>query len=119
MRNGRPGEWTCDDVEGARLQANELSRPRGAKGPTPDQGWQARTRVTAEELQTFKNAVARYLAEELAQRAMVRQAHHRLLFGPSFAPEGKVAAERVAIVRALVALGYLKVRRRRIPEKKR
>jgi hypothetical protein len=107
MRNGRPGEWTCDDVEAARLQANELSRPKGAKGPTPDQGWQARTRVTAEERQAFRNAVATNLAEELAQRAT--------LFGPSFDPEGRVAAQRVSIVRALVALGYLKVRRRRIP----
>ena len=26
-RNNRPGEWTCDDVEGARLQANETARP--------------------------------------------------------------------------------------------
>ena len=24
-----PGEWTCDDLEEARLQANELARPRG------------------------------------------------------------------------------------------
>ncbi len=28
-RNGRPGEWTCDDVEVARLQANETARPWG------------------------------------------------------------------------------------------
>jgi hypothetical protein len=54
---------------------------------------------------------------------MVRQAHLGLLFGGTFDPEGRVAAERVSVVpactapssgqggaagrRALVALGYL------------
>ena len=65
--------------------------------------------------------MAKYLAQELAERPT--------LFGGTFDPEGRVAAERVSVVpacaepersegaagrRALVALGYLKVRRRRM-----
>jgi hypothetical protein len=103
--NGRPGEWTGDDVEAARMQANELSRPRGHKpacrdatcrgagrGSTPDQAWAGRARVTAEEHKAFKEAVAKYLAEELPERLT--------LFGGIFDPEGRVAAERVSVVPA-------------------
>ena len=35
-RNDRPGLWTCDDVEAGRRRANELSRPFGPKGPSPN-----------------------------------------------------------------------------------
>jgi hypothetical protein len=34
-RNDRPGEWTCDDVEGARMMDNETGRPWGVNGLTP------------------------------------------------------------------------------------
>ena len=37
FRNDRPGEWTCDDIEGARLMANQTARPQGHMGPTPDE----------------------------------------------------------------------------------
>jgi len=33
--HGRPGEWTCDDVEAARLLANATARPNGRLAPTP------------------------------------------------------------------------------------
>lgn len=36
-RHGRPGEWTCDDVEAARGIANATSRPLGAARPRPDE----------------------------------------------------------------------------------
>lgn len=39
---GRPGHWTCDDIEAARRQANETGRPWGAHGPTPEEVWNAR-----------------------------------------------------------------------------
>ena len=48
-RRGFAGQWTCDDLEEARLQANELARPRGHRGSTPAEAWEARKRITREE----------------------------------------------------------------------
>ena len=42
FRQGRPGEWTCDDLEGARLMANLTARPQGLYGPTPEEAWSPR-----------------------------------------------------------------------------
>ncbi len=47
-RNNRPGEWACDDVEAARLRANELSRLHGLRGPTPDEVWNNRDPITCQ-----------------------------------------------------------------------
>ena len=47
-RQDRPGEWTCDDVEEARLRGNACSRPRGGHGGTPDQLWSDRIRIGEE-----------------------------------------------------------------------
>jgi hypothetical protein len=33
VRQGRPGEWTLEDAEAARQEANTLGRPWGAHGP--------------------------------------------------------------------------------------
>lgn len=40
--HGRTGQWTCDDVEAARLQANQTARPWGMLGSVPEAPWQAR-----------------------------------------------------------------------------
>jgi hypothetical protein len=34
------GQWSSDDAEAARCQANETARPWGASEPTPDQCWE-------------------------------------------------------------------------------
>jgi hypothetical protein len=39
---GHAARWTSDDLEGARMLANQLARPRGQRGPTSDQAWQDR-----------------------------------------------------------------------------
>ena len=62
-RYGRPAQWTCDDVEAGRLQANELARPRGYPGPTPDELWARRQSLTEEERAAFKAAVQKRQAE--------------------------------------------------------
>jgi hypothetical protein len=38
----RRGIWQSDDLLVARLTANRLTRPWGAKGPTPEESWEAR-----------------------------------------------------------------------------
>ena len=45
-RSGRPGEWSCEDLEAARPEANEMGRPWGSRGGAPDDAWQDRKRVT-------------------------------------------------------------------------
>lgn len=57
-RRGYPGEWTCDDTEAAREQANETARPWGAAGPTPGQRWEERLPISAAERAAFGQAVA-------------------------------------------------------------
>ncbi len=106
-RNGRPGEWTCDDLELARLEANETARPWGMNGPTPEEVWQGRTPITEEERALFARTVVTMREEARRRRekaAIIELARHR-----------EDAIEREAISRALVACGILKLRRRRIP----
>lgn len=105
-RHDRAGEWTCDDVETARLRANELARPRGHAGPSPDELWCGSRQVTAGERHTFGRTVeaerVRHLERALAENA-----------GP-LGDKEQARVERQAIAAALVACGILEVRRRRI-----
>ena len=94
----RPGEWTRDDIERARLRMNEEGRPRGASGPTPNQIWDGRTRIAAEERRRFVAQCARYRGASRAQR------QHR----------EASAIDRSAIAKTLIDQGFLLVRRRRI-----
>ena len=51
--NGHPGEWTLDDLEAARLYANEFGRPRHARSRVPREAWEARARTTLLERSAF------------------------------------------------------------------
>jgi putative transposase len=107
LRRGHPWEWTWDDVEGARLEANAQARPQGLSGPTPDESWSLRPVLLEAERAAFQRTVARYREEGRREQG---------------GPEGEGvdaleqrAVDRVAIRRALVAHGYLLFTRRRIP----
>ncbi len=105
-RHGRAGQWTCDDVEVARLVANQTARPRGFAAPTPDQMWNGDPTVAAAERVALAATVAR-LRTELSQQQ------------PDGVPlacdlRAWASIERIAIGRALIELGYLQLRRRRI-----
>lgn len=101
-RHGRPGEWTCEDVEAARREANETGRPRGLYGPTPEDLWNGRTPIATIERKAFAEMVDTMRAVASGHR-MIELAQHRA-----------DAIEREAVSRALVACGILKLRRRRI-----
>src|SRR5262249_49055184 len=51
-RRGFPGQWTCDDMEAARLQANELARPWGLTGM-----WEMKPSVTVHDTLTKGSCV--------------------------------------------------------------
>jgi hypothetical protein len=101
FRLGRPGEWTCDDAEAARLQANETSRPWGSRGPTPGEVWQTRHPIEAGERLAFRKAVARR-----AQRVRQEQGYapHEHLDHAAWA-----AVHRMALRDVLVAAGLLQI----------
>jgi len=101
-KNGRMGTWTCDDVEAGRLKANEISRPQGPGGPSPDMLWERRPSITARERRAF-------LATLNEERERVEKCH-----GAPRTTRDRKADERQAIQNALERCGYLTVVRRRV-----
>ena len=107
-RHGHAGEWNCEDVEAARLQANELARPWGHNADTPDTSWATRSPICAEDRAAFATSVQQIQAEERQLR------QQDLLEGMPLGPREEKSSRRVDISRALVAHGFLSFRRRRI-----
>ena len=105
-RQDRPGEWTCDDVEAARLMANETSRPGGFHSPTPNERWRIRLLLSTRERETFHDSV------EILRKDVGIELGCLPGIDPGSAMRASI--DRRAITRALVAHGILKLRRRRI-----
>ena len=79
-RNGRPGEWTCDDLEAARREANETARPWGVHGPTPEEVWMSRAPITEGERAVFASTVVKMREEARRRReklGIIELARHR------------------------------------------
>ncbi len=106
-RHGRPGAWTCEDIEAAREQANSFAMPHGENGPTPEEAWQARVPITEQERATFREA----LEKEIAGR---EQEGYDGLEGGALQQE-REKRRREATGAVLVAQGYLSYTGRRIP----
>jgi len=100
-RRGFPGQWTCDDMEAARLQANELARPWGHLGPTPTEAWQARKPITLRDRQQFAGKVQVCLRRNKTRRENASRVR---------------AARREALAQALVEHGLLEVTTRNVPK---
>jgi hypothetical protein len=107
-RQGRPGAWTCADIEAAREEANRFSYPRGVGGPTPAEGWQGRLPISDKERREFIEAVKTELAKREREGYDARE-------GGEQRPTDQATRQREAISAALVAQGYLSYTRRRIP----
>ena len=105
-RHDRAGRWSADDLEAARLQANETARPRGPNGPTPEQAWGARTPIREEARAHFGGELER-CRREVREQAGVP-------VGETVDAETAARWERLALARALVARGLLEIRRRRV-----
>ncbi len=61
----RPGWWTSDNLEHARLEANATALPHGPRGPTPDEAWQARTPIESPERDALLAAYRQQLEHRL------------------------------------------------------
>jgi hypothetical protein len=103
-RAGRPGLWTWDDVEAARLEANATARPRGETGPTPDELWSRRRPTTEAQRRSFVATVA---AEQ-------RGSAPEVAWPELWNDKDREVEDRAAVRRALQTCGYLLYPRRRI-----
>jgi hypothetical protein len=106
-RHDRPGEWTLDDVEAARLRGNELGRPNGLARGTPDAEWGTRSPITEDARRSLLALVAQYELEEAGERGYQR--------GAPLGGDARLSIGRAALSRALCQLGYVQYRGRRIP----
>lgn len=106
VSEGHPHAWKTADVEHARQLANTISRPWGEHGPTPNEAWQARKPIDAEERGKFQAALAKHRAVALLELDLV-EAEQPL----SLADQARL--DRLAMPRALEELGYLTFKRER------
>jgi hypothetical protein len=117
-RAGRPGRWTLDDVEGARVLGNEIGRPEGHPGPTPVERWTTRRRIDPWERRLLAQTVARELDSEAVRRATATPPCPLTASAatPRRRPDDVELASRwrAAVARALVERGLLQFRTRRV-----
>ncbi len=112
VAEGHPQQWTQDDLEAARRLTNGISRPWGARGPTPDESWAGRAPITVTQRSAF--------AQQVTQQR--QEARVELGLGDNTEWDGDAADEvdRHAMGRALEVCGYLtKVEQKCAPRRKR
>jgi transposase InsO family protein len=105
-QEGRPGFWTGEDLLKARLRANRLSRPWGARGATPEETWTARGDLSLDKRENMWQHLKGGSATVLAKREIdptVALSHYT-----------QAEIERIAAQPVLEELGLLHVTRRRI-----
>jgi transposase InsO family protein len=107
LLDGQPGCWTTGLAELARRQANETARPRRLHGLTPDEAWDRRARLRADDRAAFRASVQQYQWEEWQKQEPLAQDQ------PDHWTEATV--DRVALRRALVVHELLLFTRRSIP----
>ena len=101
---GRPGCWTTDDLEHARLQANATALPHGPRGPTPDEAWASRKPITPELRAAMHERYRFHVAALAAEMGIAKEV------SPSKADLARI--DRAAIASALADLDLLNYRRR-------
>jgi hypothetical protein len=114
-RHGHPCEWNCDDLEAARLQANEQAKPWGFTHESPDIRWRERSPIDPALRQNFEQSVQEILVQ------LRQDKQQQLLPGIPLGKRDEASCSRVAIGRALVKHGLLSFRRGRftLPFKQR
>jgi transposase InsO family protein len=103
---GHSDWWSTEDTAAARATLNATIRPWGHTGPTPDERWQSRELLSDAERTSFRTVVA------TNQREVRLEMNYPLDVVLAHYPQA--AVDRIAIQRALVSQGLLKVSRRLI-----
>lgn len=106
-RHGRPCEWTCDDLEAARLYSNELAKPWGFNEPSPEIKWAERSPILPDERWAFHACV------QQSETNLRQLKQSQLLEGVPLGAKDTASVRREAISRALVEHGFLTFRRKR------
>lgn len=106
-RHGRPGRWTWDDVAAAMLEANLFARPRGERGPSPDELWRLRSPIATTERDRFAASVSRQMTLRNPEADSCETSQSEV--------QSMRRSAREAIRLALEECGYLTYSRRRIP----
>ncbi len=104
---GRPTDWTADDLAFAQAEANATARPQGPRGPTPDDLWNQRKPVADSQRTTFAATIERH------RRDIQTREGYPMNGTPTSAKERLM--DRDAIRRALVEHDLLLFSRRRLP----
>jgi len=109
--HGRVTVWSCDDIESACLQANELVVLTRYNGLSPDEVWDGKDPITKEERKDFRKDLQKEredglkeLSDRLSEMANKKER-----------TEAFAKAERDAVRRTLESSGLLTEKRRRIP----
>lgn len=104
-RNGRPGQWTMDDLEGARLLANRRTVDR-TQTRSPEQRFAGRLPITDADRDKIADVVRTARTFRCAQLAIAPEEQSRSITAD--------ALERQAIADALLGLGILTIRSCRV-----
>jgi transposase InsO family protein len=105
---GHAGHWTSADLDRAREIANQIARPRGGHGPTPQQMWESRRPPTLDERTAFGSAVRRL-------ENNIRALDGNAVEAPLDHYE-QAALHRRVLQQVLVESGLLTITRRRITQ---
>jgi hypothetical protein len=88
----------------ARRVRNELGRPWGDRGPTPQDVWQRRKPITSSQRRLLRYSVDHFQNEERTRRGVSKEA----VLGDA----AQASIDRVAIRIAMERLGQLNITRR-------
>jgi transposase InsO family protein len=103
-RDGRPGDWSLDHLEGARTWANDL--PRIPQGQTPQQIFASRAPISTAQREQFLRACTAARQQRWNECRTAAQRHNRTIHLAS----SPTTVSRAAISAALRNLGYLNTR---------
>jgi hypothetical protein len=102
-RRGNAGNWTWEDIEGARQDGNQFGSSPFSFNQTPEQVWETRQAIRSEERASLEDAVNRIEKEVQQERA--GRSGEAVQEAPS-----KEGIMRAVLSRALRALGFLVIR---------
>ena len=105
VRNGRWIDWNWEDMERARIQANQTQR--GIGFPAPEEVWNNRPAISPEFREAFRSTVREEEIKERMERGIQPEAE--------LEPDEQSSIDRVSIRRALVAHVILRFRKRDVP----